>query len=261
MSPLNYLHYDVFTTQPLLGNQLAVFPDARGLTTEQMQAMAREINFAETTFVLPPERPDTDVRMRIFTPAVEMPMAGHPTVGSTFALAHVGVIPRGQKEFVFGLNVGPTRVDLEWEGDSLQFAWMTQARPTFGPPVADRAAMAEAVGLLEGDLAPGLPIQEVSCGVPYVLLPADHPDEEQGKWQRQQPPGTQEMQLAQTRRRGKVRGGHVRYEPRNGRLPRPGVAHGPGKMVGKAEEEPHAHWPVKEVGSWPVTDGLHRARW
>lgn len=171
MNPLNYLHYDVFTTQPLLGNQLAVFPDARGLTTEQMQAMAREINFAETTFVLPPERPDTDVRMRIFTPAVEMPMAGHPTVGSTFALAHVGVIPRGQKEFVFGLNVGPTRVDLEWEGDSLQFAWMTQARPTFGPPVADRAAMAEAVGLLEGDLAPGLPIQEVSCGVPYVLLP------------------------------------------------------------------------------------------
>ena len=168
---MNYLHYDVFTSRPLVGNQLAVFPDGRGLTTEQMQAIAREMNFAETTFILPAERPDTDIRMRIFTPGVEMPMAGHPTVGSTFALAHSGVIPRGQKQFVFGVNVGPTRVDLEWEGDDLRFVWMTQARPTFGPPVADRAAAAGAVGLREGDLAPGLPIQEVSCGVPYVLMP------------------------------------------------------------------------------------------
>jgi trans-2,3-dihydro-3-hydroxyanthranilate isomerase len=168
---MKYLHYDVFTSRPLVGNQLAVFPDGRGLTTEQMQAIAREMNFAETTFILPAERPDTDIRMRIFTPAVEMPLAGHPTVGSTFALAHNGVIPRGQKQFVFGLNVGPTRVDLEWEGDELRFVWMTQARPTFGPHIADRAAVAEAVGLLEADLAPGLPIQEVSCGVPYVLMP------------------------------------------------------------------------------------------
>ena len=169
--PLNYLHYDVFTSRPLVGNQLAVFPDGRGLTTGQMQTIAREMNFAETTFILPSERPDTDVRMRIFTPAIEMPMAGHPTVGSTFALAHLGVIPRGQTQFVFGLNVGPTRVDLEWGGNDLQFVWMTQARPSFGPPVADRAAVAEAVGLLETDLVPGLPIQEVSCGVPYVLMP------------------------------------------------------------------------------------------
>jgi trans-2,3-dihydro-3-hydroxyanthranilate isomerase len=168
---LNYFHYDVFTSRPLVGNQLAVFPDGRGLTTGQMQAIAREMNFAETTFILPAERPDTDVRMRIFTPAVEMPMAGHPTVGSTFALAHTGVISRGQKQFVFGLNVGPTRVDLEWDGDDLRFVWMTQARPIFGPHVSDRAALAEAVGLLEDDLVPGLPIQEVSCGVPYVLMP------------------------------------------------------------------------------------------
>ena len=92
---MNYLHYDVFTSEPLLGNQLAVFPDAPwSLTTAQMQAIAREINFSETTFILPAERADTDIRMRIFTPGVEMPMAGHPTVGSTFALAHVGVIAR-----------------------------------------------------------------------------------------------------------------------------------------------------------------------
>ena len=168
---MNYLHYDVFTSQPLLGNQLAVFPDARGLTTAGMQAIAHEINFSETTFIFPPERSDTDVRMRIFTPAVEMPMAGHPTVGSTFALAHVGVIEPARQRFVFGLNVGPTPVDLVWENGRLQFAWMTQTPPSFGPPVADRDAVARAIGLGEGDLAAGLPIQEVTCGVPYLLVP------------------------------------------------------------------------------------------
>jgi trans-2,3-dihydro-3-hydroxyanthranilate isomerase len=170
-----YLHYDVFTSAPLLGNQLAVFPDARGLTTEQMQAIAREINFSETTFILPAERPDTDVRMRIFTPAVEMPMAGHPTVGSTFALAHVGTIAGGRARFVFGLNVGPTPVDLEWDGDRLRFVWMTQGRPAFSAPVAERAVVVSALGLDPADLA-DLPIQEVSCGVPYLYVPLRDPD-------------------------------------------------------------------------------------
>jgi len=168
---VNYLFYDVFTGRPLLGNQLAVFTDGRGLTTAQMQAIAREINFSETTFILPAERADTDIRMRIFTPAVEMPMAGHPTVGSTFALAHVGVIPRGQSRFVFGLNVGPTPVDLEWDGDRLRFVWMTQGTPVFGPHVTDRAAVAAAIGLGADDLARDLPIQEISCGVPYLIVP------------------------------------------------------------------------------------------
>jgi trans-2,3-dihydro-3-hydroxyanthranilate isomerase len=167
---VNYLHYDVFTGEPLLGNQLAVFPDARGLSTEQMQAIAREINFSETTFILPAERADTDIRMRIFTPAVEMPMAGHPTVGSTFALAHAGVIAPGRTRFVFGLNVGPTPVDLEWDGGRVRFVWMTQGRPTFGAPVTDRAAVAAAIGLRVDDLVDDLPIQEVFCGVPYLFV-------------------------------------------------------------------------------------------
>ena len=171
MTAYAYLHYDVFTGEPLLGNQLAVFPDARGLTTAQMQAIAREINFSETTFVLPAERPDTDIRMRIFTPNVEMPMAGHPTVGSTFALADNGVISTGRRRFVFGLNIGPTPVDLEWDGGRVRFVWMTQGSPAFGAPVADRGAVAEAIGLGEADLAGDLPIQEVSCGVPYLFVP------------------------------------------------------------------------------------------
>src|SRR5690349_22107304 len=130
---LPFFHYDVFTDTALAGNQLAVFPDGRSLTPEQMQAIAREMNFSESTFVLPAERPDTDVRMRIFTPGEEMPMAGHPTIGSTFALADTGAIAPGTARVVFGLNVGPIPVDLEWRGTRLRFAWMTQGAPEFGP--------------------------------------------------------------------------------------------------------------------------------
>src|SRR5262245_11931747 len=103
MATLAYLHYDVFTTEPLLGNQLAVFTDGRGLTTERLQAIAREMNFSESTFILPAEHDGTDVRMRIFTPYIEMPMAGHPTIGSTFALAYAGVITPSASRFTFGL--------------------------------------------------------------------------------------------------------------------------------------------------------------
>ena len=172
---LPYLHYDVFTGEPLLGNQLAVFTDASSLDAAMMQLVAREMNFAESTFILPPERSDTDVRMRIFTPQVEMPMAGHPTIGSTFALAHRGGIISGTPRFVFGLNVGPVPVDLEWSDGRLRFAWMTQANPEFGPPVTDRDAVAAALGLTVDDLAADLPVQQVSCGVPYLCAPLrDH---------------------------------------------------------------------------------------
>src|SRR5689334_12353891 len=98
-----FLHYDVFTRDRLRGNQLAVFLDGRGLDASLMQQIAREMNFSESTFVLPAERNDTDVRMRIFTPGSELPIAGHPTIGGTFALAEAGVIAAGVDRFVFGL--------------------------------------------------------------------------------------------------------------------------------------------------------------
>ena len=87
MKSYRYLHLDVFTDRLFGGNQLAVVLDARGLAPETLQAIAKEMNFSETTFVLPPERSDTDMRVRIFTPAEELPMAGHPTIGTAFALA------------------------------------------------------------------------------------------------------------------------------------------------------------------------------
>jgi trans-2,3-dihydro-3-hydroxyanthranilate isomerase len=171
---LPYLQYDVFTGEPLSGNQLAVFTDARGIDTSMMQLIAREMNFAESTFILPAERTDTDIRMRIFTPQVEMPMAGHPTIGSTFALAHHGVIKADTSRFTFGLNIGPIPVDLEWTDGRLRFAWMTQARPEFGDVVGDCDAVAAALGLTRDDLA-DFPSQQVSCGLRYLIVPLrDH---------------------------------------------------------------------------------------
>lgn len=172
MRSYRYLHYDVFTDQLFGGNQLAVFLDGRGLTVETMQAIAKEMNFSETTFILPPERPDTDVRMRIFTPGSELPMAGHPTIGSAFALARAGVIGFRHDRLVFGLGIGPVPVSLRWRGSDLGFAWMTQSNPIFGDPVADPAGAAALLGLPEAAVAgTALPVQVVSCGVPFLFVP------------------------------------------------------------------------------------------
>lgn len=171
-APHRYLHLDVFTAQPFEGNQLAVFPDARSLDAATMQAIAQEMAFSESTFILPKEDERSDIRMRIFTPGRELPMAGHPTIGSTFALAREGVIPPGSRRFVFGLGVGPVPVDLEWNGADLRFAWMTQLRPVFGDTIEHVEGIAEALGLSESDIVDtGLPVEEVSCGVPFLLVP------------------------------------------------------------------------------------------
>ena len=172
MSTLEYLHLDVFTDRRFEGNQLAVMLDGRELDARMMQTIAREINFSETTFVLPKERDDTDVRMRIFTPGTELPMAGHPTIGSTFALAQSGVILPGSSHFVFGLGVGPTRVELKWEGERLSFAWMDQRLPEVREPAVSVDHIVRAAGIdAQSHAATGLPIQEISCGVPFILLP------------------------------------------------------------------------------------------
>src|SRR5437773_1487820 len=172
MRSYRYFHLDVFTDHLFGGNQLAAFLDGRGLTTDEMQAIAKEMNFSESTFILPPEDAETDVRMRIFTPGEELPMAGHPTVGSTFALARSGAIGPDRKQIVFGLGIGPTPVTLTWMNGALTFAWMTQRAPTFGEVVADRSGAAAALGLSPSAVtSTGLPVQVVSCGVPFLFVP------------------------------------------------------------------------------------------
>jgi trans-2,3-dihydro-3-hydroxyanthranilate isomerase len=111
------------------------------------------------------------VRLRIFGPANEMQFAGHPVIGSTFALADDGAILPGRKEFTFGLGIGPTLVELEWQGDQLRFAWMTQQKPVFGPTLNAPAALAAALGIDPSALRPGLLPQEVNCGSPFFMVP------------------------------------------------------------------------------------------
>lgn len=185
MPRLEYLQLDVFTNRRFEGNQLAVFLDARELDATLMQTLAREMNFSESTFILPAERPDTDVRMRIFTPGIELPMAGHPTIGSTFALAHIGVITNRKDHFVFGLGVGPTRVELTFSGEALTFARMDQSLPENRPAKVSADDVARAIGVDPAAITRSkLPVEEVSCGVPYILVPVDtraavdaaHPD-------------------------------------------------------------------------------------
>jgi trans-2,3-dihydro-3-hydroxyanthranilate isomerase len=139
-----------------------------------MQTITRESNLSENTFVFPPERAGTDYRVRIFTRTAETPFAGHPTIGTAFALAHVGAVKPGAARTVFGLGVGPTNVDLEWKDGRLAFAWMTQLNPTFGKSIADGAAVAAAIGLDAGSSAvrSGVPAgQEVNCGSNFFIVP------------------------------------------------------------------------------------------
>src|SRR6185436_18672232 len=166
-----YLHYDVFTDRPLTGNQLAVFPDPAGLTDGDMARITREMNFSECTFILPSERAGTDVRVRIFAPEGELPFAGHPVIRSTFALAHEGFLPAPRSRLVLGLGIGPTPVDLEWNGTELAFAWMTQRPPQFGPTLDVRDRVAAMLGLEGTEIQDGVPVQEVSCGLPFLYVP------------------------------------------------------------------------------------------
>jgi trans-2,3-dihydro-3-hydroxyanthranilate isomerase len=170
MPGLRYLHLDVFTSTPLEGNQLAVFVEPPAdISAAFMQRIAAEMNFSESTFLFRKEGAG-DIRMRIFTPGSELPIAGHPTIGTTFALAHTGVIASGREGFIFELGVGPTPVSLEWKGGQLDFAWMTQPLPSF-ETAFDAAALAPGLGLEVRDTIPTLPAQVISCGVPFLFVP------------------------------------------------------------------------------------------
>lgn len=167
-----YQQWDVFTDLALTGNQLAVFTTAEGLPTDLMQKMAREMAFSETTFVFAADEAGLDARVRIFSPNRELSFAGHPTIGTAFALAAGGIVAPGTREIVLGEGIGPVVVELEWEEDTLRFAWMHQQPPVFGPTIGDLNAIATALGVPPVQLnSLSLPVQEVSCGSPYIMVP------------------------------------------------------------------------------------------
>jgi trans-2,3-dihydro-3-hydroxyanthranilate isomerase len=165
------LQVDVFTEEVLAGNYLAVVLDAVGLTDAEMQAIAREMNLSETTFVLAPTRADCAARVRIFTPSRELPFAGHPTVGTAWVLAREGRFPSGARRVNLEEGIGAVEVELEGDPAAPTFLWMRHRDATFGPARADRAAVARALGLAEADVLPGAPIESGSTGNAFLYVP------------------------------------------------------------------------------------------
>jgi trans-2,3-dihydro-3-hydroxyanthranilate isomerase len=180
MRRLRYHLIDVFTDRAFGGNQLAVFTDGEGLTTEMMQAIAKEMNLSETTFVLAAEDASNDHRVRIFTPGTELPMAGHPTVGTTFVLARERMIDApgecaGDSTMATTIRleegVGVIPVEVSWKDGAAEFAEMTQPLPTFGPRFDDRGALARVLSLDAEMIDARFPCEVVSCGVPFLFVP------------------------------------------------------------------------------------------
>ncbi|HVS07635.1 MAG TPA: PhzF family phenazine biosynthesis protein [Candidatus Dormibacteraeota bacterium] len=160
---------DVFTERALAGNPLAVVLEADGLSDTQMQAIARETNLSETTFVLPPQKREHAAKVRIFTPHVELPFAGHPTVGTGWVLIDEGLVGSDAAAFTLEESVGliPVRVD---RGEGGVVLWMSHPPVKFGEVIEERVDMAAALGLTLTDLLPEVPIQIVSTGVPFVYV-------------------------------------------------------------------------------------------
>ncbi len=166
---LSMVQVDVFTDRALTGNALAVILDGRGLSTEQMQALARETNLSETTFILPGDaaaEKTRGVRVRIFTVQEELPFAGHPTLGTAFVLR--GQTSAQAEEIRLDLNVGTVPVRFTQEPAQPAFGEMTQKNPEFGA-IHDVEAVARVTGLSAADFDDSTPIQTVSTGVPFTI--------------------------------------------------------------------------------------------
>ena len=167
-----FILVDVFTSRPFGGNQLAVFTDGAALSESEMQELAHEVNFSESTFVMPPESSGAR-RVRIFTPKHEMPMAGHPTIGTTWVLASRGEIALDSPsvDATLQLGIGPVTVTVESTGGKPDFVWMAHREPEFGAKRDDRKCIAEALGITAADIRDDLPIQTVSTGFPFMFVP------------------------------------------------------------------------------------------
>jgi trans-2,3-dihydro-3-hydroxyanthranilate isomerase len=170
----DFAQVDVFAEAPLAGNALAIFCDARGLSDEEMQAIARETNLSETTFIFP--RPvemerERGIEVRIFTVREELRFAGHPTLGTASWLYLNHPEFAGTETITLDLRVGPIPVSFSREQTGLGvFGTMRQNDPVFGE-LHDRTEVARAIGLSIDDLDPDLPIQTVSTGMPFCIVP------------------------------------------------------------------------------------------
>ncbi|MGA7934146.1 MAG: PhzF family phenazine biosynthesis protein [Kovacikia sp.] len=169
MTPLPFYIFDVFAEKKYAGNQLAVFTGAGDLSTEQMQQIAKETNYSETTFILSPQQRNGGYDVRIFTPAKELPFAGHPTLGTAFILQQ-DVIGKAVERVILNLKVGQIPVTLSYQDQSPDLLWMHQNPPEFGEVLA-ATTIAPLLGLNSDDIDARFPIQAVSTGVPFLIVP------------------------------------------------------------------------------------------
>lgn len=160
---------DVFAEQKYAGNQLAVFRDAKVLSDEEMQRFAKEMNYSETTFILSEKEREGGYDVRIFTPENELPFAGHPTLGTAFVIQQE-IIKEPVEKVTLNLGVGQIPVTFKYSKDQVDIVWMKQINPIFGETF-DSGTISQILSLKETDIDDRFPIQDVSTGVPIIVVP------------------------------------------------------------------------------------------
>lgn len=160
---------DVFAEKKYAGNQLGVFRNAQGLSGEQMQKFAKEMNYSETTFILSDEQRDGGYDIRIFTPEQELPFAGHPTLGTAFVIQQE-IVKKPVEKVVLNLGVGQIPVAFKYDDQQVDIMWMKQINPIFGPTF-DLDTISQILNVDKKEIDGRFPIQDVSTGVPFIITP------------------------------------------------------------------------------------------
>jgi len=160
---------DVFAEKKYAGNQLAVFKNAKTLSDRQMQQFAKEMNYSETTFILSEEKRNGGYDVRIFTPENELPFAGHPTLGTAFVIQQE-IIKEPVEKVILNLKVGQIPVSFKYSGKQIDIMWMRQINPIFGQTF-DSGTISQVLSLDESEIDDRFPIQDVSTGVPFIIVP------------------------------------------------------------------------------------------
>ena len=169
MSKLPFYLVDVFAERKYAGNQLAVVDSSAALSSAQMQEIANEMHFSETSFILSHKQHKGGFEVRIFTPSAEVPFAGHPTLGTAYIIRHF-IVKKRVDDVLLNLKVGQIPVSFEKTGARQEMVWMEQASPTFGKTFSV-PQLAQVLGLSIGDFNSRYPIQEVSTGMPFIIVP------------------------------------------------------------------------------------------
>lgn len=169
MKNLTFYIVDVFTEEKYAGNQLAVVRDAKALSDTEMQRIAKEMNYSETTFVLSDEKRDGGYDVRIFTPEKELPFAGHPTLGTAYVIQHE-IVKEHIDGITLNLEVGQIPVKLKYGEEDVDVLWMKQLNPMFGQ-VFDADSISQVLSLDVSDIDDRFPLQDVSTGVPCIIVP------------------------------------------------------------------------------------------